>query len=213
VRLGTEAEGADLASSGFEEIVLATGSHWDRRGVSAFRPGFAGIDGAGDDDVIDIWSALEQTLDDPSALGERVVIIDESGAYWPLALALAVASAKGSVEIVTPHGTVGEEAVKTGELQSCMPNLIEAGVKLRTQTIVEAIRDGSIQTRSIWGGEPEEIQAGTVVVSIMRLPNDELYRTVLETVDSANVQRVGDALAPRKLEAVMYEAEKLGREI
>jgi hypothetical protein len=47
----------------------------------------------------------------------------------------------------------------------------------------------------------------------MRLPNDELYRTVLETVDSANVQRVGDALAPRKLEAVMYEAEKLGREI
>jgi hypothetical protein len=126
---------------------------------------------------------------------------------------MCVASAGGSVEIVTPHGTIGEEAVKTGELQTIMPDLIDAGVQVTTSEVVEAIHDGQLVLRSIWGGEPHETPAGTVVMSILRLANDELYSELRERISSVNVQRVGDALAPRKLEAVMYEAEKLGREI
>jgi 2,4-dienoyl-CoA reductase-like NADH-dependent reductase (Old Yellow Enzyme family) len=213
VRLEARPSAEKLTTNDFDEIVLATGSHWDRRGVSPFRPGSAGIEGADDDTVTDVWSALEQALDDPRALGERVSIIDESGAYWPLALALSVASAGGSVEIITPHGTIGEEAIKTGELQTIMPDLIEAGVQLTTHEIVEAIQDGQLVARSIWGGEPHETPAGTVVMSIMRLANDDLYRELNDASSPVKVQRVGDALAPRKLEAVMYEAEKLGREI
>jgi 2,4-dienoyl-CoA reductase-like NADH-dependent reductase (Old Yellow Enzyme family)/threonine dehydrogenase-like Zn-dependent dehydrogenase len=213
VRLEARATAEELTSGDFDDVILATGSYWDRRGVSAFRPGSSGIDGADDDTVTDVWSALEQALEVPRSLGERVSIIDESGAYWPLALALSVASAGGSVEIITPHGTIGEDAVKTGELQTVMPDVIEAGVQLTTHEFVEAIDDGQLVLRSVWGGETHGTPAGTVVMSIMRLANDDLYRELNDGSSPANVQRVGDALAPRKLEAVMYEAEKLGREI
>jgi 2,4-dienoyl-CoA reductase-like NADH-dependent reductase (Old Yellow Enzyme family) len=213
VRLETRASVEELSGGRFDEVVLATGSYWDRRGLSPYRPGSAGIDGAGPDSVTDVWSALEQALKDPRALGEKVSIIDESGAYWPLALALSVASAGGTVEIVTPHGPIGEEAEKTGELQTVMPDLIEAGVQLTTHEIVEAIDNGSLVLRSVWGGDAHKSPAGTVVMSIMRLANDELYGELSDADPTLRVQRVGDALAPRKLEAVVYEAEKLGREI
>jgi hypothetical protein len=51
----------------------------------------------------------------------------------------------------------------------------------------------------------------TVVLAMMKSPVDELYFTVRDL--HPEVHRVGDAVAPRKLEALMYEAEKLGREI
>jgi pyruvate/2-oxoglutarate dehydrogenase complex dihydrolipoamide dehydrogenase (E3) component len=213
VQLETKPTADELIDADFEEVVLATGSHWDRSGLSPFRPGFEGIDGADDQSVLDVWSALEQAIEDPRALGDRVVIIDESGAYWPLALAMSVASAGASVQIVTPHVSIGEEAVKTGELQTIMPELIDAGVRISTQLVVEAITDGQVVARSLWGGDAEAISAETVVMSMLRFANDQLYEQLRQAQPSANVQRVGDAVAPRKLEAVMYEAEKLGREI
>ena len=213
VHAGTEASAQGLASGGFEEVVLATGSHWDRSGLSAFRPGYAGIDGADDEHVIDIWSALGQAIEDPTQIGRRVVIIDESGAYWPLALAMLVTSAGGEVQIVTPHSSIGEEAIKTGELQTAMPDLVAAGVRICTHRLVDAIDDGKIIARSLWGGDTEEIRADRVVMSIMRLADIRVYNELKEAKTSVGLQRVGDAVAPRKLEAVMYEAEKLGREI
>ena len=213
VQLKSQRSAEDLADGSFEEIVLATGSYWDRRGLSPFRPGFEGIEGADDRTVIDIWSALEQTLQDPNALGERVVILDESGAYWPLALAMIAASAGASVEIVTPHASIGEEAVKTGELQTIMPELMAAGVDVLTHAVVEEIGSEGIVARSIWGGEAEAIPAGTVVMSMFRFSETKLYDDVKALQPPAKVVRVGDAVAPRKLEAVTYEAEKLGRSI
>lgn len=213
VQLKSHPSAEDLASGGFDEIVLATGSCWDRHGLSPFRPGFDGIEGADDQSVIDVWSALDRALEDPKALGERVVILDESGAYWPLALAMIVASAGASVEIVTPHASIGEEAVKTGELQTIMPALMAAGVNVLTHLVVVQINSERLLARSIWGGEVEEIPAGTVVMSMLRFSNNELYDEVTALQPPATVERVGDAVAPRKLEAVTYEAEKLGRSI
>lgn len=213
VFLETEGSAEELAAGDYEDVVLATGSYWDRRGVSAFRPGFSGIEGADDDAVTDIWSALWRALENPGALGDRVTIVDESGAYWPLALAMLAASAGASVQIVTPHASIGEEAVKTGELQTIMPDLMEAGVQLTTQHVAEGVHNGRLILRSIWGGETIETPKGTLVMSIMRLANNELYDALRRSGCSAEIRRVGDAVAPRKLEAVIYEAEKLGREI
>ena len=75
VQLKSNPSAEDLASGGFEEIVVATGSRWDRHGLSPFRPGFAGIEGADDQSVIDVWSALDEALEDQPmirALVERV---------------------------------------------------------------------------------------------------------------------------------------------
>jgi hypothetical protein len=70
----------------------------------------------------------------------------------------------------------------------------------------------AIEVYSIWGG-PRRIVAGvdTVVISMMRIPNDALFNEIRESFKE--VRCVGDVVAPRKPAAVIYEGEKVGREI
>ena len=46
---------------------------------------------------------------------------------------------------------------------------------------------------------------------MLRTPNDTLFQEIRDSFPE--VYRVGDVVAPRKLAAVIYEGEKLGREI
>ncbi len=46
---------------------------------------------------------------------------------------------------------------------------------------------------------------------MMRTPNDALFNEIRDSFPE--VHRIGDGLAPRKPAAVIYEGEKLGREI
>ena len=50
-----------------------------------------------------------------------------------------------------------------------------------------------------------------MIISTMRTPNDTLFNEIHDSFKE--VHRVGDVLAPRKPAAVIYEGEKLGREI
>ena len=51
----------------------------------------------------------------------------------------------------------------------------------------------------------------TVVIAMTRTPRDELYSSL--TAAGAAVHRVGDVVAPRRIEAIIYDAEKLARAI
>ena len=51
----------------------------------------------------------------------------------------------------------------------------------------------------------------TLVLAQTKLPNDALYRELRG--DREEVHRIGDCVAPRKPAAVIYEGEKLGREL
>lgn len=65
---------------------------------------------------------------------------------------------------------------------------------------------------SIWGGQRRTLTAiDTVVIAMIRTPNDALFNEIRDRFKE--VHRVGDVVAPCKLAAVIYEGEKLGREI
>jgi dimethylamine/trimethylamine dehydrogenase len=57
------------------------------------------------------------------------------------------------------------------------------------------------------------------VLVTQRLPNDELYRELRETVDErpqdslSFLYRIGDALAPRLILDAVFDGHRLGREI
>ena len=51
----------------------------------------------------------------------------------------------------------------------------------------------------------------SVVMSILRVPNDALFQTAEVTLH--NVTRIGDAAAPRDATAVIYDGEELGRRL
>ena len=211
VQLDTEATASTIASHSPDVVVVATGSTWNSGGFSPYRPNREGIPGAELEHVIEVGAAAERALDDPGALGKRVLIIDESDLYLPLGVAEVLAENGVEVEIVSPHFFVGSDALKTMDLFHVYPRLKQHGVELSSQHFVEKIDGNDVYLYHLWGGEPIVKQFDTVVLSQMRDPNEELYFALKDT--HPDVRRVGDALTPRPLVAVIHEGEVVAREV
>ena len=211
VRLGAEATPALIERESPDAVVVATGARWDCDGRSQFRPGQPRLAGTEQENVIDVGTATARALADASALGRRIAILEETGYYLPLGLAEVLATQGGAeVEIVTPRATVGEDVMRTLDLPFVMPRLEEAGIVCTAHTNVDRIDGDSVHVRSVWGGRPRVIAGvDTVVISMLRSPDDALYRALEGRI--AALHRVGDALAPRRPVQLMYEGEELGR--
>ncbi len=211
VRLGVDATPELIEREKPDIVVVATGARWDKDGRSQYRPGQARLAGTEQENVLDIGTAAARVLADAGALGRRVVILEETGFYLPLGLAEVLATRGGAaVEIVTPRAMVGEDVMRTLDLPFVMPRLEEAGVLCSAHTNVERIEGDAVHVHSVWGGRPRAIEGvDTVVISMLRSPDDALFRALQDRVP--DLHRVGDALAPRRPIQLMYDGEELGR--
>ena len=166
------------------------------------------LPGTEQENVIDVGTATERALADASALGQRVEILEETGFYLPLGLAEILAAGGAEVEIATPRAQVGEDAMRTLDLSYVMPRLEEAGVRCSGHMNAEKIEGDAVHLRS--GTQTRVIEGvDTVVISMLRSPDDALYRALEGRV--AELHRVGDVVAPRRPIQSMYEGEELGR--
>lgn len=213
VHLGATATRATLMAENPDAVVVATGACYDASGFSPYRPDREKIPGSHQPHVMDVESATRKALNDPNSLGSKVVIVDGCGFYLPLGLAEILATRGGAdVEVLSPHLYVGEDIHRTGELLNVMPRLEAAGVRLHAHHFVETIDGSTVHVYSLWGGRPRILEGvDTVVLALMRIPRDALFHEIRASFKE--VIRVGDVLAPRTPMAVMYEAEKCGREM
>jgi 2,4-dienoyl-CoA reductase-like NADH-dependent reductase (Old Yellow Enzyme family) len=212
VRLGATASLEELDTLSPDAVVCATGSSWDSSGFSPLRLERDTMPGVEQDNVLDVAAATERALESPRALGDKVLIVDETGDYLPLGLADLLSAAGVSVEVVSRHMLIGSELATTFDMTYLFPRLVEAGVRLSAQHFVERIDGTSVEVYGIWGGPPRtEDDVDTVVLAMMRTPNDGLFEEARERFDETH--RIGDALAPRRTAVAVYEGEKLGREL
>ncbi|MDE0051659.1 MAG: FAD-dependent oxidoreductase [Rhodospirillales bacterium] len=210
VRLGVEATPDVIERETPDAVVVATGARWDCDGRSQFRPGQMRLPGTEQENVIDVGTATARALADARALGQRVVILEETGFYLPLGLAEILAAAGIEVEILTPRAMVGEDVMRTLDLSYVMPRLEEAGVRCSGHMNVERIEGSTVHVRSVWGTRSRAIEGvDTVVISMLRSPDDALFRALEGRI--ADLHRVGDVVAPRRPIQSMYEGEELGR--
>jgi len=211
VRLDIEASRNALMTGEFDLVVCANGSTWEREGESPFRPDRRSIPGHDSENVLTVDEAIERALTDPRSLGGRVLIVDETDDYLPLGLAEVLRTAGAEVEVITPHFFVAQELLLTLDMPHVVPRLKAAGIVLTAQQFVERIDGNAVELYDVWGGPRRTVEVDTVVLSSFRRPNEELYFSLLDS--GLDVRRVGDAVAPRKLEAVIYEGQELGRTI
>jgi hypothetical protein len=214
VRCGTAATKGLLENEKADAIVCATGSTYDSGGgFSPYRAERASIPGSDQGHVLDVETATRRALEDPTALDKRVIIVDETASYLPLGLAEILATQGGAeVEVISPHMFVGEDTFSTGDMPVLYPKLIQAGVRLTAQHHIEKVDGNTVETYNIWGGQARTIAAvDSVILAMLRTPNDALFQEIRGSFPE--VHRVGDVVAPRKLAAIIYEGEQLGREI
>ena len=211
VRLGEAATAASIGGERFDEIVCATGSLWDRSGFSGGRSDRAGIPGAEASGVLDVATAVRRALEDPTALGRKVIILDDCGAYLPLGLAEILGNAGADVEVVSRFAVIGQHLVETLELPWVLPRLSAAGVTLTPNHFVEEIRGRQVEVYTTWNRRIRIVDdVDTVVLAMLRNPRDELYHELAAAGD-VPVHRIGDAVSPRTTSDATYEGEKLGR--
>ena len=205
VRLGKEASAATVAEIGADDVFVATGAGFDRSGYSISTPHRDGIPGAAGEQVLDPAAAIEH----PESCGERVVIVDDNGDHLPLGLALLLAEAGRSVEVVSSRLFAGSRLIVTGDLPWLYPQMKEAGVRVASQEIADWIEPGSVAVSSIWGGGERIIPADTVVLSMMRRSEDTLVREL--AAEGVQATPIGDCVAPREVDDATYEGLAHGR--
>ena len=210
LRLGTEASADGLRAGGYEAVVVAAGSTWDRDGFTPALPGRERMPGCDQDNVLDVGTAARRALGDPSSLGGRVVIVDETGTYLPLGLAEVLAAAGVAVEVVTRHPAVGQEVRETMEAPWTFPRLEAAGVRFSPGLFAEQIDGDRLDLLSVWGTARRCVEGvSTLVLCMLRTPDDALWRAFAD--GPLEVVRIGDALAPRAAADAIHDGELAGR--
>ncbi|MDN3495112.1 FAD-dependent oxidoreductase [Planococcus sp. APC 4015] len=213
VVLETDVDADYVHAGGYDEVVLAVGSSYDATGRTIWRADRSVVSSGQTDSVMGIDRAADLLRAGGGAsLGPTVVIVDETGSEFPWGVAEQIAESGSKVYLVTPQMFVGEDVQNHLRMPWLLPRLKSLGVELLAQLRVDRFDDGVVTATDLWSGEPRTFDGvSTLVFSIFRHADSNLF-DALEAGD-VPVTRVGDCLSPRKLAALMFEGEKMGREL
>ncbi len=205
VQLGTEASGDSARDFGADLTVIAAGSYYDKTGFSVLRPDRDSIPGADAARLLDPADVVGA----PELAGKRVVIIDDFGNPDALGAAQLLAETGREVHIVTMAPFVGAGAMTTLDAPALYyPALARCGVELMPSTTVQEITPDGVSVLDVWSHKERVIEADSVVVSLLRKPYDALYHELKDT--DVPVRRIGDCVAPRRIDEAIYEGMELG---
>ena len=211
IRPGETATAETLAAASPDAVVCATGSTWDRTGFSAARPDRQMMPGADQDHVLDVATATLAALDDPEALGAKVLILDDTGTYLPLGLAEVLGEGGVEVEVLSRFPVIGDQLAGTQDLPWLLPRLARLDVRLSPNHFIESIDGHTVDVYETLTRRHRQLDdIDTVVLSMLRTPNDALFRE-LQAAGTIPTHCIGDAVAPRSVAEAIYEGEKLAR--
>ena len=205
-----EAATLDLVRSLSPDLVLlATGSTWETDGTTPFRPGRAGI--AAPEKGGPRRLGLDAAAAASAGVGNGVVILDEAFDSAAAALAIRFAEQGNRVTIITPSSSYADHLFLTYELPYFMRRIEDAHVRILTGVTLDSMgADGTVTAGSLFSEQTHTIEGvDTVVFAAGRRPRRDLEAPLTEAGFSARI--IGDALAPRAIEAVISEGYSAGR--
>lgn len=190
VQLGQRMTYEKIAELKPDAIICAVGS----------RPYVPHVKGVDDPRVLTVEKLFSNH---PGEIGNRVVVFDFGG-DWPGMEAAIFLKEKGhDVTLFSAKLHIGQE-VHQYLRNEYLKKLYQVKVDLHPHYDFGGIQDGRVIIRNLFTHETEAIQDwDTVVLSLGRVPNIELYEQVKGLAPM--VRQIGDCLAPRTLEEATYE--------
>lgn len=187
-------------------VVVATGSTPSKDGFTGLDPARPAITGV---DQAHVLSADEVLAG--AETGTQVVIVDEDLGYKAFGTAEFLADAGKQITVLSSAQVVGPALLSTGDFQLGYPRLLGKGVRFRPFATLTSIGSGDAVMRDLWSAREETIDADTVVLITGNVANDSLFHELRGKV--AELHCVGDALAPRRVDAAVLDGDRVGRQI
>jgi mycofactocin system FadH/OYE family oxidoreductase 2 len=208
VRLGTEASAQVVRELTPDGVVVATGALPSRTGFSSVNPLAETLPGSDQENVLTGWDVLLESR----PVGERVVVLDDDGSRAVAGVIEVLLDRGKRVELVSRWHMLFPGTFTTLDMPHVYGRLLSKGLEYRLNSWASGIEDDRVSIFNMYTGAADVLEGvDTVVLATGSTAYDELYFALKGTVD--NLYRIGDCLAPRKLDHAIYEGELAGREL
>jgi mycofactocin system FadH/OYE family oxidoreductase 2 len=208
VRLGTEATVAAVTGLSPDGVIVATGAAPSRTGFSSVNPLVDQLPGSDADNVLTGWDVLLGSR----PVGNRVVVLDDDGSRAVAGVVEVLLDAGKQVELVSRWPALFPGIMTTLDMPHVYGRVLGKGLSYRLNAWASGIEGGRVSLFNLYSGAADSIEGvDTVVLATGQKANDELYFALKGTVE--NLHRIGDCVAPRKLDHAIYEGELAGREL
>ena len=146
-----------------------------------------------------------------AVVGQRVVIIDESGSHGVYSVAELLAGQGHVVEIVTGDWYVGHDLTATHDIVPWMQRVMAMGVIFTPHTDITRIERGQVIVTDRFAAGERAIPADMIVPGTYEQPAQQLYLALKGRVP--RLFRVGDCVAPRRIEHAILEGRQIGMQL
>jgi mycofactocin system FadH/OYE family oxidoreductase 2 len=158
--------------------------------------------------IFNVW----QVLTGEGQTGEKVLFIDNDGHHQATATVEFLADRGKKVHIVTNSPTIGSELGPTQDSYLTHQRLAQKGVTFTPDFAVVEIKGVEVKGLNFYSNEWQTFSDyDSVVYAMGNRVEDGLYKALKGRVKE--LYRIGDCLAPRKIDMAILEGDKVGRMI
>ena len=210
-----------LTEAGYDAVIVATGATQLKHGWSPLQPArWDGPEmaGAGQTWVYSCGEVLglTQPLRDGKATGKagRAVVVDTLGARQGVLTAEYLARAGWQVQFVTQLGQAAPNLAASRDWGKAYGSLRRLGVVFTTDHDLTSIGEHSVSFLDVFTKEPKTIANVDALVLVNgAVAQNRLFHELRSARKDLEVHLIGDALAPRRINDAIFEAELVARKI
>ena len=210
-----------LTEAGYDAVIVATGATQLKHGWSPLQPArWDGPEmaGAGQTWVYSCGEVLglTQPLRDGKATGKagRAVVVDTLGARQGVLTAEYLVRAGWQVQFVTQLGQAAPNLAASRDWGKAYGSLRRLGVVFTTDHDLTSIGEHSVSFLDVFTKEPKTIaEVDALVLVNGAAAQNRLFHELRSARKDLEVHLIGDALAPRRINDAIFEAELVARKI
>jgi mycofactocin system FadH/OYE family oxidoreductase 2 len=180
-------------------VIIATGS----------VPKECPVGGADQPNIFNVW----QVLTGEAGLGNNILLIDYDGGHQASATAEFLSDKGKKVHILTSSLFVGQDLGGSQDLYLSRQRLMQKGITFTPDFAVMEIKSGlEVNGFNVYSNEWKIYQGyDSIVLAMGNRVEDRLYFELKGRVKE--LYRIGDCVAPRKIDMAILEGAKVGRQI
>jgi thioredoxin reductase len=187
-----------VLEQGADAVIVATGA----------LPKPCTLPGAGSPNIFNVW----QILTGMGKAGNKVLFIDNDGHHQATATVEFLVDHGSKVHIVTNSATIGSELGPSQDTYLTHQRLAQKGVTFTPDFAVTEIQGTDVKGLNYYNNEWHTFTGyDTVVYAMGNMVDDTLYKALKGKLKE--LYRVGDCVAPRKIDMAVLEGDKVGRTI